>query len=238
MQNEILLLASLFLTFSAVLVLFWLFQEQGLYLWTVVATIAANIEVLIIVNAFGMEMTLGNILFASTFLVTDILSELYGKKAAKTAVFLGIATSVLFIFISQSWMLYQPNENDFASPAIRTVFSNTPRLMAVGIGVYVIVQLFDVWAYHKWWTFTKNKFGDSKKFLWLRNNGSTMVSQLLNTILFTWGAFLGTYNTSTLISVAMSSYVIFVATSIADTPFVYLARYLHGRKKKSAGSSL
>ena len=183
-------------------------------------------------------MTLGNILFASTFLVTDILSELYGKKAAKTAVFLGIATSVLFIFISQSWMLYQPNENDFASPAIRTVFSNTPRLMAVGIGVYVIVQLFDVWAYHKWWTFTKNKFGDSKKFLWLRNNGSTMVSQLLNTILFTWGAFLGTYNTSTLISVAMSSYVIFVATSIADTPFVYLARYLHGRKKKSAGSSL
>ena len=238
MQNEILLLASLFLTFSAVLVLFWLFQEQGLYLWTVVATIAANIEVLSIVNAFGMEMTLGNILFASTFLVTDILSELYGKKAAKTAVFLGIATSVLFIFISQSWMLYQPNENDFASPAIRTVFSNTPRLMAVGIGVYVIVQLFDVWAYHKWWTFTKNKFGDSKKFLWLRNNGSTMVSQLLNTILFTWGAFLGTYNTSTLISVAMSSYVIFVATSIADTPFVYLARYLHGRKKKSAGSSL
>ena len=238
MQNEILLLASLFLTFSAVLVLFWLFQEQGLYLWTVVATIAANIEVLIIVNAFGMEMTLGNILFASTFLVTDILSELYGKKAAKTAVFLGIATSVLFIFISQSWMLYQPNENDFASPAIRTVFSTTPRLMAVGIGVYVIVQLFDVWAYHKWWTFTKNKFGDSKKFLWLRNNGSTMVSQLLNTILFTWGAFLGTYNTSTLISVAMSSYVIFVATSIADTPFVYLARYLHGRKKKSAGSSL
>ncbi len=238
MQNEILLLASLFLAFSAVLLLFRLFGEQGLYLWTVVATIAANIEVLIIVNAFGMEMTLGNILFASTFLVTDILSELYGKKAAKTAVFLGIATSVLFILISQSWMLYQPNENDFASPAIRTVFSNTPRLMAVGIGVYVIVQLFDVWAYHKWWAFTKNKFGDSKKFLWLRNNGSTMVSQLLNTILFTWGAFLGTYHTSTLISIAMSSYVIFVATSIADTPFIYLARYLHGRKKKSAGSSL
>lgn len=238
MQNEILLLVSLFLTFSAVLILFQLFRDQGLYLWTVVATIAANIEVLIIVNAFGMEMTLGNILFASTFLVTDILSELYGKKAAQTAVYLGIATSVLFILISQSWMLYVPNENDFASPAIRTVFSNTPRLMVVGIAVYVIVQLFDVWAYHKWWAFTKNKFGDSQKFLWLRNNGSTLVSQLLNTILFTWGAFLGTYSTSTLISVALSSYIIFVVTSIADTPFVYLARYLHQRHKKTAGSSL
>ncbi len=233
MQNEILLLVSLILTFSAVLILFRLFQEQGLYLWTVIATIAANVEVLIVVNAFGMEMTLGNILFASTFLVTDILSELYSKKSAQQAVYLGIATSVIFILISQSWMLYVPNENDFASPAIRTVFSNTPRLMIVGIVVYVIVQLFDVWAYHKWWAYTKQKFGDSRKFLWLRNNGSTMVSQLLNTLLFTWGAFLGTHNTATLISIAMSSYIIFLVTSIADTPFVYLARYLH-RKKESA----
>lgn len=226
MRNEILLIVSLLITFSAVIVLLRLFKEQGLYLWTVIATIAANIEVLIVVNAFGMEMTLGNILFASTFLVTDILSELYGKKAAQTAVWLGIATSVAFIAISQSWLLYIPNENDFAMPSIRAVFSNTPRLMLVGIVVYVIVQLFDVWAYHKWWAFTNRKFGDKKKFLWLRNNGSTLISQLLNTILFTWGAFLGTHNTATLISIAVSSYVIFIVTSLLDTPFIYLARYI------------
>lgn len=235
MQNEILLIVSLIATYSTVLILFRLFQEQGLYLWTVVATISANIEVLIVVNAFGMEMTLGNILFASTFLITDILSEIYGKKSAQTAVYLGIATSVIFIAVSQSWMLYTPNENDFAFPAIRTVFSNTPRLMAVGIAVYVIVQLFDVWAYHKWWAFTEKKFGDRKKFLWLRNNGSTLFSQLLNTVLFTWGAFLGTHDTSTLISIAFSSYVIFLTTSLADTPFVYLARYLHRKKIKTTG---
>lgn len=231
MQNETLLILSLLLTYFAVLVLFRLFGKQGLYLWTVVATIAANIEVLIVVDAFGMEMTLGNILFASTFLVTDILSELYGKKEAQNAVWLGIATSVLFVLVSQSWLLYRPNENDFASPAIRTVFSNTPRLMAVGIVVYVIVQLFDVWAYHKWWEFTSQKFGDRKRFLWLRNNGSTLFSQLLNTVLFTWGAFFGTHSAKTLISIALASYIIFVVTSLADTPFVYLARYL---KQKSA----
>lgn len=229
MQNELLLILSLIITYSAVLLLFAIFREQGLYLWTVVATIAANVEVLIIVDAFGMEMTLGNILFASTFLVTDIASELYGKKAAQTAVWLGIATSVCFVLISQSWMLYAPNENDFASPSIRTVFSNTPRLMFVGIAVYVIVQLFDVWAYHKWWEFTSRKFQDRKKFLWLRNNGSTLVSQLLNTILFTWGAFLGIHDTQTLVSIACSSYVIFIATSLADTPFVYFARYLQAK---------
>ncbi len=59
-------------------------------MWTVLATIAANIEVLIMVTAFGMEMTLGNILFASTFLVTDILSELYGKKPPRLRFTLGL----------------------------------------------------------------------------------------------------------------------------------------------------
>ncbi|MEG1291107.1 MAG: queuosine precursor transporter, partial [Lachnospiraceae bacterium] len=204
--------------------------EQGLYLWTIIATIAANIEVLLVVNAFGMEMTLGNILFASSFLVTDILSELYGKKSAQKAVYLGIATSVIFILISQSWLLYTPNQNDFAMNSIKTIFSNTPRLMLVGIVVYVIVQLFDVWAYHKWWTFTTSKFGDSRRFLWLRNNGSTLISQLMNTILFTLGAFWGIYEVSTLVSIAISSYLIFVVTSLADTPFIYLARYIYQKE--------
>lgn len=224
MSNELLLVLSLLVINTVVVVLLKLFQEQGLYLWTIIATIAANIEVLIVVNAFGMEQTLGNILFASTFLVTDICSEIYGKESAKKAVYMGIATSVLFILITQSWMLYHPNANDWAAPHIRTIFSNTPRLMLVGIGVYVIVQFFDVWAYHKWWALTNRLCGDRKKFLWLRNNGSTLISQLLNTILFTCGAFWGKFDTSTLISIMLSSYVIFLVTSLLDTPFVYWAR--------------
>ena len=206
MPNELLLILSLLLTFSFVLAAFYFFKEQGLFLWTTIATIAANIEVLIIVNAFGMEMTLGNILFASTYL--------------------GIATSVIFICISQSWLLYTPNQNDFVMPSMKTIFSNTPRLMLVGILVYVIVQLFDVWLYHKWWDFTNRKWGDARRFLWLRNNGSTLVSQALNTILFNVGAFWGIYSAKTIVSIALSSYVIFLVTSLADTPFVYLARYL------------
>lgn len=232
MSNELLLILALIFTFSAVITAFCIFQEQGLFLWTVIATIAANIEALIVVDAFGMEMTLGNILFASTFLVTDILSELYGKKAAQKAVYLGIATSAFFIPISCSWLLYTPNQNDWAMSSIRTIFSKTPRLMLVGIVVYVVVQLFDVWVYHKWWEFTTKKFGDSKKYLWLRNNGSTMLSQLLNTILFTLGAFFGVYSFETLVSIMISSYGIFVVTSLADTPFVYFARYIYNKKLK------
>ena len=222
MLNEILLIGSIIVIYGMTLVLYRIFGKQGLYTFTIIATISANIEVLIVINAFGMEMTLGNVLFASTFLI----SEIYGKKDAKLAVYLGISTSVAFIILSQWWLQYNPAETDFAMPAMKTIFSNTPRLMLTSMIVYAIVQQFDVWAYHKWWDFTNRKWGDARRFLWLRNNGSTLVSQALNTILFNVGAFWGIYSAKTILSIALSSYVIFLVTSLADTPFVYLARYL------------
>lgn len=224
MYNNVILILSLFITYMTVLIIFKLFQEQGLFMWTIIATIAANIEALMVIQAFGMEMTLGNILFASTFLVTDIASETYGKKTAQKTVILGIATSIIFILISQSWMLYQPSETDWVTPSIRKIFSTTPRMMLASLSVYAFVQMFDVWLYHLWWDFTLKKFGDKKSFLWLRNNGSTLLSQLLNSVLFTWAAFWNIYETKTLFSIAISSYIIFIITSLADTPFIYVAR--------------
>lgn len=224
MPNELLLIFSLLLLFGGVLFFYWLFGNTGLYCWTVFATIAANIEVLIVVNAFGMEQTLGNVMFASTFLVTDILSEVAGKKEASRAVRLGIFTSVFFILVSQLWLQFTPASTDFIMPSIRAVFSNTPRLMLASFLVYAVCQQFDVWAYHKWWEFTTKKCGDSTRFLWVRNNGSTLISQFLNTLLFTLGAFWGLHDTPTLISIIASSYVIFIVTSLLDTPFIYLAR--------------
>ena len=232
MPNELLLIMSLILTFGLVILFQRMFGKAGLYAWTVIATITANIEVLILVNAFGMEMTLGNILFASNFLVTDILSELYGKKEADTAVNLGIATSFVFILISQSWLLYTPAASDWASESIHVIFQNTPRLLLASFLVYAICQRFDVWMYHKLWEITTEKAGSSDRFLWLRNNGATLLSQLLNTVLYTFGAFGGLYDLNTLINICISSYVIFIVTSLADTPFIYLARHLYKKRQK------
>lgn len=231
MTNELLLIIMLILTYGMVLVWFAIFGKKGLMCFNVLATVAANIEVLILVYAFGMEMTLGNILFASTFLVTDILSETAGKDYANKSVNIGILTSITFIIFSQSWLLYIPSENDFVMSSIKTIFTNTPRLMLASLLTYAIVQKFDVWLYHKWWQFTEKKFGDKKKFLWLRNNGSTLVSQFLNSLLFTFGAFYGIYPMTTLISITISSYAIFFVTSLADTPVVYLARYMYSNKE-------
>ena len=223
-MNEILLTLSIPLFYGAVLAAYKFFGKTGLYAWTVFATITANLEVLLLVDAFGIEQTLGNILFGSTFLVTDILSEHYGKKDAQVSVNLGIATSAAFIIMSQIWLLYTPAANDWAAESFHIIFKNTPRVMLASVLVYAVVQRLDVWLYHKWWDFTKKKFGNAEKYLWLRNNGSTMISQLLNTVLYTFGAFGNLYDMGTLIEICISSYAVFFVTALADTPFVYLSK--------------
>ncbi|MFV0516032.1 MAG: queuosine precursor transporter [Aminipila sp.] len=231
MSNEALLIINIIIIYSGVLVWYKFFGSRGLVCWTVFATIAANIEVLILVDGFGIEQTLGNIMFASTFLVTDIISETEGKKEAQKAVNVGILTALSFIIVTQLWLQYTPSVNDWAFPSIQTIFSNTPRLMLVSLLVYVIAQKFDVWVYHTIWAATDKMCGDKDRYLWLRNNGSTMLSQLLNTALYTFGAFWGMYSFSTLISIALSSYVIFWVTALVDTPVVYAARYMHRHSK-------
>ena len=232
MINELLLAGSVVFIFGATLLAYKFFGKNGLYCISAIATVLANIEVVVLVNAFGMEQTLGNVLFASTFLVTDILSECEGKRAANKAVWLGVFSSLFFLLLSQSWLLYVPSENDFVHYSICSVFSNTPRMIIASLVVYAISQLFDVWLSHKWWAFTEKKFGDKTRFLWLRNNGSTLISQIVNTLLFTFFAFWGTYDTKTLISIFLSSYVIYIFTSLLDTPAVYIARKIHDKKNK------
>ena len=229
MPNEILIILSFLLIYGGVMLFYRLFGKNGLLAFNVMATLLANIEVLLVVRAFGIEMTLGNVLFASTFLITDILSENHGKKDANRAVIISTLCSVFFIAISQMWLLYTPSVNDWASGAIHTIFSNTPRVVCASLGVYLVSQLTDVWLYHKWWDWCRKKFGDSRKGLWIRNNGSTMISQLLNTSLYTFLAFYGKYSTETLVSIFASTYIIYIITSILDTPFVYWCRNIHDR---------
>ncbi len=223
-MNEILLVGSLLLIYGGVLIAYRVFGKSGLYMMTVLCTILANIECLIMVNAFGMEQTLGNVFFAATFLVTDILSENEGKKEAGKAVWIGVFTSFFTIIVTQYWFLYTPSDQDWVMPYIKGVFSNTPRMMLASLIVYAVSQRFDVWLYHAWWKFTEQKFGSKQSFLWLRNNGSTLISQIVNTVLFTLLAFTGIYDSQTLVSVIISSYIIFIFTSLLDTPIVYIAR--------------
>lgn len=227
-MNEFLLIISLLISYSATLLFAKFFGKGGLFAWIGICAVFANIEVTILVHAFGMEQTLGNVLFASSFLATDILSENYGKKDADKGVYIGIATTVLFILFSFIWVHYIPSQNDWAMPSVKTLFSNTPRILFASLVGYAASELLDVWLYHKWWKLTESKTGDSSKFLWVRNNFSTLISQLINIIIFNFGAFWGIYQLNELISITIACYVIYIFTSLLDTPFIYLARKMSG----------
>lgn len=231
-MNELLLVVSLVVIFGAVLLAYRLFGKGGLFAMTAFCAVAANIEVTMLIRAFGMEQTLGNVLFAASFLITDILSENEGKRDADKAANLGIFFTVLFMLVSQGWLLFSPASQDAVMPSVHAIFSGTPRILLSSLLVYAVTQKFDVWLYHKWWSFTEKRFGNTHRFLWLRNNGSTMISQLLNTVFFTLAAFAGTYEFPVLLSICGSSYLIFFVAALLDTPVVYLARRMKEKERE------
>lgn len=223
-MNELFLIISLVVSFGATLLFMRLFGKGGLFAWIAISAILANIEVTILVHAFGMDQTLGNTLFAASYLATDILSEVYGKKEADKGVLVGIITTLMFILFSFLWTHYTPAESDWAMEFVKQLFSNTPRILIASLAGYAISESLDVWLYHKWWSLTEKKTGDHNKFLWFRNNFSTLISQLVNIVIFNFGAFLFVFPLKELISITASCYIIYVATSLLDTPFIYLAK--------------
>lgn len=223
-MNELFLAATLLLSFGGTIVFLKVFGKGGLFAWIGICTLMANIEVTLLVRAFGMDQTLGNTLFAATFLATDILSEIYGKKEAHKGVLAGIFTNVTFILLSLMWIRYIPAEGDWASGFVRGLFSNTPRMLTASLLAYVVSEWIDVNLYHAWWNLTEKKFGSHDKFLWFRNNFSTLISQFVNIVLFNFGAFWGIYQFNELVAITASCYVIYIVTSLLDTPFIYLAR--------------
>ena len=232
-MNELLLIITLLVSFGGTILFLRVFGKGGLFAWIGICTVFANIEVTIVVNAFGMEQTLGNTLFAATFLATDILSEIYGKKEATKGVLAGIFTSLTFILLSFLWVHYIPSESDWASSFVKGLFSNTPRMLLASLIAYAVSEWIDVVLYHAWWNLTEKKTGDHKKMLWFRNNFSTLISQFVNIVIFNFGAFWGIYSLSELVAITGACYVIYIITSLLDTPFVYWARGMMEKASES-----
>ncbi len=226
MKNELLILFSVLLSYGTVLIAYRLFGRGGLYAVVVMATILANIEVLLLVDAFGMKQTLGNVLFASTYLATDILNENEGKTYAHRAVWMGILASLFMLVVTGTWFLYDLSPDDWAGDSIRTLFSTTPRLLIGSFVGYAVSQGVGVLLYRGIWRLTTRLSGDADRYLWLRNNGATLIAQAVNITLFTVIAFLGRYDGGTVGLLILSGYVIYIFTSLLDTPFLYGARLL------------
>ncbi len=233
MSNSILFIVSILFYLLAVIAMYKLFGKTGLYVFTAFGTLLANIQVCKCVAIFGLSTTDGNALYAATFLVTDILSEKYGKKSAQKAVRIGLFVTVLWILGTQGTLLLVPDANDIIDPALKQVFGLVPRVALSSLVGYAISQSVDVALYHFIW----KKSGGSRRFLWLRNNGSTCISQLVDTIVFTTLAFWGTYPLEVFISILVTTYLFKVIVALADTPFMYLARKITPLEERAETSS-
>lgn len=217
-MNELLFLLSIIVYFSLVTLCFKLFGRVGLFVWIAIAMILSNIEVLKLVDMFGMTNTLGNVIYGTTYLVTDIISERYGKDEAKKTVYIGFFAVLAFTLMMQLVLLFQPNIEDFVDGSLYTIFSLAPRISFAAIFTYVIMQRLDIFLYHK----IKEKTAGKK--LWLRNNLSTAISQLADSTLFTLLAFTGIYSADIIIELIFATYLLKLIVIACDTPFLYLCR--------------
>jgi uncharacterized integral membrane protein (TIGR00697 family) len=220
MSNEVLWFIYIIVDLSIAILFYKLWGKNGLYATIIISTIVANLQVVKLVKMFGLEATLGNIVYASIFFATDILSEMYGKKEAQRGVWIGFASLILVMGWMQFALLFKPAPDDFAQKYLEGIFSIMPRIALGSLTAYIVSQSHDVWAYHFWKRVTKSKH------LWMRNNFSTMVSQGIDSVIFCLIAFLGVFPMNVWWQVLLTTYLFKWIVALIDTPFVYLGRYI------------
>lgn len=216
-MNELLLISSGVLAYFCVALVAKLFGKTGLFAWIGISIILANIAVTKQVDMFGVSVTLGNIMFSSTYLATDILTEAYGHKSAENAVFMSFIAAVVFVVFGLVVNAYKPNDFDFVSEPLNNILSFSIRTTSVSIICFFLSNLADVYIFQK---FRER----STKNLWFRNNVSTILCNCLENFVFTFAAFLGFYDAATCLSIALSTCIVETICGLLDTPFVYLGR--------------
>lgn len=228
MYNEILFFIQTIIGLLAVLLAFRM-GKTWLYALIAVNYVLANIFVTKTITLFGLEATGGNVLYGAIFLSTDLLSEYYGKSAARKGVFIGLAATIFYLVMSQFMVNYTASPNDWGpAEGMESIFGFAPSIVLASVMAYLISQLHDVWAFHFW----KIKF--ESRHLWLRNNLSTAVSQLIDSLTFAFLAFsvfprlfMAPENIlpfSVVIQIVITTYVLKLLVAAIDTPFMYLSQ--------------
>ena len=216
--------------------LYRLFGRYGLYGVIVFSLLLANIQGPKLTTILGLQTSMGVILYSSIFFATDLLSEKFGRREAQRAVLLGFAVSVMLVALTQVGLLYQPTSDpQTAAYALRIheamadLFDYTPRFVFGSLLAYLLSQSFDVWVFHR----IRNATG--AKHLWLRNTGSTLLSQVIDTLIYGLVVWWGIVDFVTALQLAAAKYVFKFGIAVIDTPFIYWAKSW-GREKAPAAA--
>jgi uncharacterized integral membrane protein (TIGR00697 family) len=184
---------------------------------------------LIEAHLFGhtFTLTVGMIPFPVTFLLTDVLNEFYGKRAARFVTVIGFCAAVLsfgFIFLAGAIPIApftrQPGWQGVTESSFANVFLGSQRILAASMVAYVVAQLVDIAVFHVLKRATHNKL------LWLRATGSTVVSQLIDTVVITFVAWTGILSVGQMTNMILSSYALKILIAVGLTPMIYLVHAL------------
>lgn len=152
------------------------------------------------------------IVYATTFLMTDVLAEHWGKKTAFQAVIGGFVANIMLV-LGVTLAIWWPGAVFWENQeALQMILGFAPRVVLASMIAYLISQNHDIWAFHFWKKRTKGKH------LWFRNNASTAVSQLIDSVLFITIAF---YGVLPVVELIIGQYIVKLIISAIDTPFCY-----------------
>jgi uncharacterized integral membrane protein (TIGR00697 family) len=223
-HQDLLWILTLFTDLGFAVLCYRLFGRIGLYGVVIFSLLLANIMGPKLTVVFGLQTSMGVILYSSIFFATDLLSEKYGRKEAQRAVMLGFFVSVALVVMTQISILFlpsvMPKTAEFAQSvhaATVTLFNYTPRFVFGSLLAYLISQSFDVWVFHR----IRNATGG--RHLWLRNTGSTLLSQAIDTLIYGLVVWWGLVDLVTALQLAGAKYVFKFVIAVVDTPFIYLA---------------
>jgi uncharacterized integral membrane protein (TIGR00697 family) len=224
-HQDLLWLTTLILDLGVTITMYRLFGRDGLLGCIVLAILLANIQGPKLTIIFGLQTSLGVIFYSGIFFATDLLSEKYGRAEAGKAVLIGFAVSVIFVLMMSLALMFepsdQPNTAEFSlriHESFQTILNFTPRFVFGSLLAYLISQSLDVWLFHK---IKKRTQG---RWLWLRNNGSTMLSQAVDTLIYSFVVWWGVVDLDTALQLGAVKYGFKLVIAAIDTPFIYWAR--------------
>tara|TARA_B100000678_G_C18074969_1_gene448280 strand:+ start:63 stop:764 length:702 start_codon:yes stop_codon:yes gene_type:complete len=226
MNQEFLWLVTVIYDLGLAILLYKFFGKYGLYAAVVLGIILGNLQggKVSELELFGYSFTasMGAILYSGIYFATDVLNEKYGRDEANRAVMLGFVANIAVMITLLISIQFKPSNIAGSAlevhNAISTLAGYSPIFVIGSLTAYLISQTFDVWFFHK----IKSYTGESK--LWLRNNLSTITSQLLDTMIYQFTWVLAGMDLSTAFIIAVTKYVFKVVIAGIDTIFIYWVR--------------
>ena len=236
MSNFELLILYTFINFITMFLTYRFFGRNGLIIFIILSVIAANIQVNkgIEYDIFGYHIiaTMGNVMFSGIFMANDLINEKYGRDDAGKAILLSLFFGLLFmllmfiatLFTSVADQQYLPISN--AMDVFFSLNGGAIKALLVGNAVYLISQLLDILIYSK----IKNQFAGFK-WLWFRNTGSTLLSQIIDTAMITYGlALAGIIPWKYTSEIAVGTLLIKYIIALINLPLFYLLVFVKPRK--------